>query len=345
MEGVFVDSHHAISGVGRVRSAAGRLSILFAAAIVLVMLPAHAAPDGAAAGFSAQRPLRLAAGETIAGFAGRAPEQSGGDDLVAEDDSPFTAIDDAYAAAAADGEVAGSAAHERSSGLSSPSPSAASSDSSPALDASDTSDASGAAARSPRELLTLGTPPAGASAAGDEAASSWMPAVSPNVAELIRIGGGLGAVLLLIVVLRLWLRAHGMGSVAAGRPSGVLEILARYPFARGQTLVVIRFGRRIVLVHQSGGVMQTLSELTDQNEVAQMLGRLESGASGRDAERFRSVLERFEREHDRSAGAPQTRGAAPRSAPVSTEGHVIEVVDLTRRSRSRPAATGGRITS
>ena len=339
MEGVFVDSHRAIVRVGRVRSAAGRGAMLILAAAVLVTVPAHAARDGAAAGFSAQRPLRISGEEAVPGFEAQTPERSGGDDLTAEGDSPFTAIDDARAGAAtsADVQAEGSApSSERSS---------ASSESSDAPRASQAGAASGASPRSPQELLTLGTPPAGASAVGEEAPRRWMPAVSPGVAELIRIGGGLGAVLLLVVVLRLWLRAHGMGSVAAGRPSGVLEILARYPVTRGQTLVVIRFGRRIVLVHQSGGTMQTLSELSDQNEVAQMLGRLESGASGRDAERFRSVLERFEREHERSVAAPPTRGAAPRSAPVSTEGHVIEVVDLTRRGRSRSAASGGRMSS
>ncbi|MBX3322823.1 MAG: flagellar biosynthetic protein FliO [Phycisphaeraceae bacterium] len=65
---------------------------------------------------------------------------------------------------------------------------------------------------------------------------------------------------------------------AAGRaPSGVLEILARYPVARTQRLVLLRVGRRVLLVCQSSsvrsgsGAMVTLAEISDPDEVATIL--------------------------------------------------------------------------
>ncbi len=65
---------------------------------------------------------------------------------------------------------------------------------------------------------------------------------------------------------------------AAGRaPSGVLEILARYPVARTQRLVLLRVGRRVLLVCQSSGArsgsgaMATLAEISDPDEVATIL--------------------------------------------------------------------------
>jgi len=308
MEGVTMGRCRPAVCRNRFLRATGRLVAVCACAAFTAAAHAYDDPESAhAAGLSAQRPLRIAVVEAetpvIGGPTGeRAAADSSGGAIWPADSSATRSEGD------------GPAAAERSEGSS---------------------------ARSPLEQRPLGTPVGAIAPIPDDAPRGWMPAVSPSVAELIRIGGGLGAVLLLVFVLRLWLRAHGMGAVAAGRPSGVLEILARYPVSRGQTLLVLRFGRRIVLAHQAGGTMQTLSELSDPNEVAQMLGRLEAGASGRDAERFRSVLERFEREHDRTEAAPAARASVARTAPPA-EGHLVEVVDLTRGGRRRMAAGAGR---
>jgi len=194
-------------------------------------------------------------------------------------------------------------------------------------------------ARSARESLALGSPQT--AAVHDAQAKGWLPGVSPGMAELIRIGGGLGAVLLLIVILRMWIRAYGMNPVASGRPSGIVEILARYPVSRGQSMIVVRFGRQIVLTHHAGGTMTTLCEISDPDEVARMLARLEAGASGRDAERFRTMLQRFDREYDRDEVVRGGRGnSAANGAAESSQ--VVEIVDLTRGGRRRTASVGQR---
>jgi len=118
---------------------------------------------------------------------------------------------------------------------------------------------------------------------------------------------------------------------AAGRPSGVVEILARYPVGKGQTLVLLKLARRVLLVHQHGNSMQTLTEVTDPDEVASLLGRIESGSSERDAPRFRNLLKQFNHDYDKV----DRPGASPwQSSPHPMESHAdegIEVVDLTRR--------------
>jgi flagellar biogenesis protein FliO len=112
-------------------------------------------------------------------------------------------------------------------------------------------------------------------------------------------------VLALIVVVALAIRAIARrqgGLMAAmgpgGRaPGGLLEVLGRFPIGRGQTLVLLKIDRRVLLLSQSSGGrlgagagMNTLCEITDPEEVASILikGRDEGGDSM--AHRFRSML-------------------------------------------------------
>lgn len=94
------------------------------------------------------------------------------------------------------------------------------------------------------------------------------------------------------------------GSVAAmmgpgGRaPSGVLEVLARYPVGRGQVLVLLRIDRRVLLLSQSmaakGGSFTTLAQFDDPTEVAAILRQTRDEASESVSVRFRQALERFQ---------------------------------------------------
>lgn len=130
------------------------------------------------------------------------------------------------------------------------------------------------------------------------ATRSFIATLDPRENPVMRVIGALGLVLILLVLLRSVMK-RGAGLLGqGGRPSGVLEILARYPLGSKQSLVLIKLARRVLLVHQCGGQMATLSEVTDSMEVASLLARIEAGSSGRQAQRFRSMLSRFEREHD-----------------------------------------------
>jgi hypothetical protein len=88
-----------------------------------------------------------------------------------------------------------------------------------------------------------------------------------------------------------------------------MEILARYPIARGQHLTLLKLGRRVLLVHQTGTAMSTLTEVADPDEVASLLSRIEAGSSGRDADRFRSMLKQYQREHDAAIATAARRAA------------------------------------
>ncbi len=134
--------------------------------------------------------------------------------------------------------------------------------------------------------------------------------------ELARVALALLAVIGLLLVLRLWARRLGGPLAGASRPSGVVEILARYPVARSQQLMLLKLGRRVVLIHQNRTAMTTLSELRDPQEVAALLASVEAGG----ASKFPGLLGRFLA--DQRRGGAKTEEAVPAGT---------EVIDLTRR--------------
>lgn len=173
---------------------------------------------------------------------------------------------------------------------------------------------------------------------GEDAADSGIfKQLDPRRNEVTRVGGALSVVLGVLLLCRLFLKRAAMTMRGAGRPSGVIEILSRYPVGRGQQLVLIKLARRIVLAHLSGSTMRAISELTDPDEVAGLLARMEAGASERAASRFRAVLNEFATEQATGAD-PRSPRRARRSLPMGD----AEIVDLTRRQSGWLAWLSGR---
>ena len=167
-------------------------------------------------------------------------------------------------------------------------------------------------ARTDDQDRPLGKPRRAAETPGqpNEATSDRTAAFDPQRNELVRVGMALVVVVGLMVVLRLAVRRFGGPLSGGGRPSGVLEVLGRYPIARGQHLVLLKLVGRVVLLHQTRNGMAALSEITDPDEVAALLARVE--AAGR-------------------------LGQTSFGAELSAAGNVV--VDLTKRPR-RPLGRG-----
>jgi len=157
---------------------------------------------------------------------------------------------------------------------------------------------------------------------------------------LVRTVGALGGVLALIFALAHGARrlARSNGTLAArigaggDAPSGVVEVLGRYPLGRGQSLVVMRFGRRVLLLSNSAasgrsgvGGMTTLCELGDSEEVASIMRRVAEARGETSSARFERTLHEVGSATDdtilralaaqRQAAARQRPGGAARRAP------------------------------
>ncbi|MCH2162103.1 MAG: hypothetical protein MK085_09550 [Phycisphaerales bacterium] len=148
----------------------------------------------------------------------------------------------------------------------------------------------------------------------------------------------IGMLALLAVAAMLFIRFSGKGVLRGVRlaggsqPSGVVQILSRFPIGRGQQVLLLECGPRVILVHQqggrSGGGLTTLTEFVERDEIAELRRRLEAGSRGSD-QSFQKDLEQSLGLYGRD-GNPVGVGSA--ALPISDS---IETVDLTRRRPRR----------
>jgi flagellar biogenesis protein FliO len=173
------------------------------------------------------------------------------------------------------------------------------------------------------ERLPLGaaTPPSEiVAAAGEE------PETGPTLpAGTLRTTLALGGVLLLIASLawvfkRVARMSGGLaGAVGAGgrAPAGLVEVLARYPLGAKQTLVVLRFDRRVLLCSMSGGgrsgggAMTTLCELDHAEDVASVLIKARDDAGESIAKSFERAMDDADRDADRSGASEPIKVRVP----------------------------------
>ena len=151
----------------------------------------------------------------------------------------------------------------------------------------------------------------------------------------------IGFLVLLVIgawaVGRVGQRGGRVARISGGsRPSGVVQVLARFPIGRGTQLLLLECGQRILLLEQQKGRvssgLQTLTEFTTREDVAELRTRLEASN--------RSSDESFQKDLERSLGMYANNGAPVKftGSPVS-DADLMETVDLTRR-RPRRAARG-----
>lgn len=169
-------------------------------------------------------------------------------------------------------------------------------------------------------------------ATGSEASSGVTAPSGRGAQDALEVGGSLAGVIFLIFVLRMLIRraqaARSGGSILgrAKAPSGVASILARYPVGRGQQVALLAVGQRILVVHQSGGAMVTLSEITDAEEVAQLRAQV-NGVDRETAEAaFAPTLDRVLDDDAKGEVIEPVDGLG---------GLVAETVDLTAKRRKR----------
>ncbi len=131
----------------------------------------------------------------------------------------------------------------------------------------------------------------------------------------------LGGVLLLIFGLgqlykRLAKSQGGLaGAIGAGgsAPSGLVEVLGRYPISSSMTLVVMRFDRRILLLSHAGrgrgkraslGSMTPLCELDRPEDVASVLLKVRNEEGDSIAQSFARTLREADDVHDQYLDEP-----------------------------------------
>lgn len=135
---------------------------------------------------------------------------------------------------------------------------------------------------------------------GPSGIGAWISKVAPPL---------LGVLSLAVGAAWLFKKAAGAQGGLAGAigpggraPSGVLEVLGRYPIARGCTLVLLKLDRRVLLLSQSGGgrggtaSFTTLAELDSPEDVASILMKTRAADGEATESRFAEALAGFSSE-------------------------------------------------
>lgn len=108
--------------------------------------------------------------------------------------------------------------------------------------------------------------------------------------SLLKVAGGLGAVLGLFLIVA-WAMRRVTPANPPLLPSEVLEVLGRAPLAGRQQVHLIRLGRKLVLVSVTPAGIETLSEVTEPEEVDRLAGICRQAMPGSATAAFREVLQ------------------------------------------------------
>ena len=187
----------------------------------------------------------------------------------------------------------------------------------------------------PNADLPLGIPES--EAAASDQREQDVRSLGPGAVQTI---GSLAAVIGVILV-----AAAGMRTVARKRggmlmalgpggraPSGLVDVLARYPLGGGQLLILFRVGPRVVAACQTQGrrgSVRTLCEFNDPEEVAGLLAKAHEADGDSFMDRFRKASADSEwdaTEADRTGHPAESVYAAAREITESEDGDRVELL-------------------
>ena len=148
-----------------------------------------------------------------------------------------------------------------------------------------------------------------------------------NAWELGKMPLALGAVLLLILGMRTLGKKMTVGA-AGGGASKAVQVLHRSAVSPRQQLILVRVGRRLVLVGSSGAEMNPLCQIDDPDEIAEVLGQLRADKSSSTGKSFVALFGKAGKEYD----APPSPGDSTEAASPS-RGTGEDLTGLTERVR------------
>ncbi|MEO0476829.1 MAG: flagellar biosynthetic protein FliO [Planctomycetota bacterium] len=176
---------------------------------------------------------------------------------------------------------------------------------------------------SPNESLPLGA------GEGDLFNSPGTAAESGSLGDgwLLSTLAALGVVIALVFAIRWLLRRGGVVSTASPQ-SGVVEVLSRTTVAPRSHVVLMRVGMRVLVVSDSPSGMRTLASVDDAEEVAGLLGAIESAKPTSVGQSFGSVMKKL-------SGQWSAEDEAPLDAVEPSESQPADLADQAQGALAR----------
>jgi flagellar biogenesis protein FliO len=148
-----------------------------------------------------------------------------------------------------------------------------------------------------------------------------------GLTSLMTIGGSLALVLGLFLVVA-WIMRRAVPQASVPLPAEVVEVLGRAPLAGRQHVHLIRCGKKLLLVCVTPDGAETLTEITESEEVDRLAGICRQAHPASATGAFRQVFGQF-------AAQPTRPGFVDEAGektldPVSRRGSLLPGVKLER---------------
>jgi flagellar biosynthetic protein FliO len=161
----------------------------------------------------------------------------------------------------------------------------------------------GATSEAPRlstPSSALGEQPIRATPSQDVGSAAATTAAGSQGMDYPRVLAALGIVIALILVLR-WFGKYFFPTAPSRGSSRAVEVISRSPLSPKQQIVLIRVGRRLVVVGDSGSQMNPLCEISDPDEIAALVGQLRDEKTSPTTRAFGAMFGKSRQQFDRSA--------------------------------------------
>jgi flagellar biogenesis protein FliO len=154
----------------------------------------------------------------------------------------------------------------------------------------------------------------------------------PQGFDFAKVLGALAVVLGLIFMLR-WILGRSLHPVGMAGTSGAVQVLSRSPLSPRQHLLLLRVGRRLIVAADCNGQLSSLSEITDPDEVASLVGQVRTEKLSAASKSFGNLLGRWRRGPDEHADTGGDADDFPRVPP--------DVFDTAADRRSERSGADG----
>jgi flagellar biogenesis protein FliO len=149
-------------------------------------------------------------------------------------------------------------------------------------------------------------------AAGSAGTSVTNPLDVPRL--LLALGVVLGAIFLLRWIgQRLVLKNGGL------RGNKAIAVVSRSMLSHKQQVIMLRVGKRLIVVGDSGGQMNALCEISDPDEVAGIIGESGKESEGKSRKSFGTIFRRAEEPFAESAEAEEPEAAEVPTEPIGLD--------------------------